>query len=45
MSALIRMHILRAHFQTYLWYHSPFEQSIELNPENVGYHIEDEDRQ
>ena len=42
-SASIRMHILRAYFQTYLWYHSPFEQSIELNPENFGYHIEDED--
>lgn len=41
-STTIRTHILRAYFQAYLWYHSPFQQSIEMNPEEYGYHVEDE---
>ena len=41
-STTIRTHILRAYFQAYLWYHPPFQQSIEMNPEEYGYHVKDE---
>ena len=41
-SDTIRTHILRAYFQSYLWYHTPFERSVELDPVQYGYHLEDE---
>lgn len=41
-SNTIRLHILSAYFQSYLWYQSPFQKSINLNPIEYGYHLEDE---
>ena len=42
-SSSIVMHIKRAYLQAYMWYHSPFTESIELKPEDFGYlRIDDE---
>ena len=39
----IRFHILRTHFQGYIWYRAPIKRSIDIAPETYGYsNVEDE---
>ena len=39
----IRFHILRTHFQGYIWYRAPIKRSIDIAPETYGYsNVDDE---
>ena len=42
-SNAIRFHILRAHFQAYIWYRAPIKRSIDIVPETYGYANEDDE--
>ena len=39
----IHIHIKRAFLQCYLWLHTPFVESIEINPEDYGHELTEED--
>ena len=39
----IHIHIKRAFLQCYLWLHAPFVESIEINPEDYGHELTEED--
>ena len=41
-SNTIRFHILRTHFQAYIWYCAPIKRSINIAPETYGY-VNDDD--
>ena len=42
-STSIMLHIKRAYLQTYLWLHSPFVASINIDPLDYGYQLDDND--
>ena len=42
-SNAIRFHILRAHFQAYIWYLSPIKRSINIARETYGYANDDDE--
>ena len=42
-SNAVRFHILRAHFQAYIWYRAPVKRSIDIVPETYGYAKEDDE--
>lgn len=44
-SSSIRYHVLRAYLQSYLWYHAPFDNTVDLIPESYGYRRDDDDNQ
>ena len=39
-SSSILLHIKRAYFQSYVWLHSPFVDSITLDPLEYGYELD-----
>ena len=42
-SNAIRFHILRAHFQAYIWYLAPIKRSINIARETYGYPNDDDE--
>ena len=42
-SSSIHIHIKWAFLQCYLWLHAPFVESVEINPEDYGYELTEED--
>ena len=42
-SSSVLLHIKRSYLQTYIWLHSAFVESIEINPLEYGYELEDDD--
>ena len=42
-SSSIHIHMKGAFLQCYLWLHVPFVESIEINPEDYGYELTEED--
>ena len=44
-SSGVLLHIKRAYLQTYIWLHSAFVESIEINPLEYGYELEDDDEE
>ena len=41
----VLLHIKRAYLQTYIWFHSTFVESNEINPLEYGYELEDDDEE
>ena len=39
----IHIHITQTFLQYYLWLHAPFVESIEIEPENYGYELTEDD--
>ena len=39
----IKFHINRSYLQAYLWYHAPFNDSVDLDPEIYGFRCDDDD--
>ena len=44
-SSSVLLHIKRAYLQTYIWLHSAFVESIEINHLGYGYELEDDDEE
>ena len=44
-SSCVLLHIKRAYQQTYIWLHSAFVESIEINPLEYGHLLENDDEE
>lgn len=44
-SSSVSLHIKRAYLQTYIWLHSAYVESIEINPLEYGYELDDDDEE